>query len=180
MGAFRMLTSNYIINVGATSWLLAQLLKTLFTLLTTKKLVLERLVGAGGMPSSHSALTCSIAIAMARKLGFASPEFGLALAFAAVVMYDAMGVRRAAGEQAKVLNRIVFEFRLPFFQRLNRQKDLEQQPGEPDERSLEQEAEKDTAPLLDKELKEFLGHTPMEVLGGCLLGILVSVFMPVV
>lgn len=178
MNVFRTLTSNYIINVGATSWILAQLLKTLFTLITTRKLVVERLFGAGGMPSSHSALTCSIAIAMAKKLGFASPEFGLALALAGIVMYDAMGVRRAAGEQAKVLNRIVFEFPIPFFQKLHQEHQQEQETEEG--RSIEAEAESDAAPLLDKELKEFLGHTPLEVLGGCLLGILVSVFMPVV
>lgn len=165
------LTSNYIINVGFTSFFLAQLIKTVLTLIVTREIVLERLVGAGGMPSSHSAMTCSIAIAMARKLGFSSPEFGLALCFAAIVMYDAMGVRRAAGEQAKVLNKIVFE--LPdFFKK--------QKPPQPaEDHSLERQAEADAAPLLDKELKEFLGHTPLEVLGGCLLGILVSVFMPV-
>lgn len=180
MNVFRTLTSNYIINVGATSWILAQLLKTIFTLITTRKLVLERLFGAGGMPSSHSALTCSIAIAMAKKLGFASPEFGLALAFAGIVMYDAMGVRRAAGEQAKVLNRIVFEFPIPFFQKLHQEHRQDSEQEESAGRSIEQEAESDAAPLLDKELKEYLGHTPLEVLGGCLLGILVSVFMPVV
>lgn len=169
MNVLRTLTSNYIINVGMVSWLLAQLLKTLFTLLLTRELVLERLVGAGGMPSSHSALTSSIAIAMARKLGFASPEFGLAFAFAAIVMYDAMGVRRAAGEQAKVLNKLVFS--LPSFQ-------LFQKPQEPDgEDNADKPAE--SKPFMDKELKEFLGHTPVEVLGGCMLGILVAIFMPV-
>lgn len=170
MSLIETLTSNYILNVGVTAWVLAQLLKTLFTLISTKKLVLERLTGAGGMPSSHSALTCSVAIAMARKLGFASPEFGLALCFAAVVMYDAMGVRRAAGEQAKVLNRLVFDF--SFTKKPGLQ-------GEKKVRSAEQEAERDAEPLLNKELKEYLGHTPMEVLGGVLLGILVAVFMPV-
>jgi acid phosphatase family membrane protein YuiD len=163
MNVWNMLTSNYIVNVGAVSWFMAQLLKTLFTLIATRKLRLERLVGAGGMPSSHSALTCSIAVAMANLQGFSSPEFGLALAFAAVVMYDAMGVRRAAGEQAKVLNRIVFEF-----------------PWDQKRKGIEEgEEEEETIPLLSKELKEYLGHTPFEVLGGCLLGILVALFMPV-
>lgn len=181
MNLLRMLTSNYILNVGVTSWLLAQIIKLILTLVTTKKVVLERLIGSGGMPSSHSALTCSVAIAMARKMGFDSPEFGLALCFAGVVMYDAMGVRRAAGEQAKVLNRMVFEFEFPFFQ-LGKQKFSKGKHTGPkqDEPSLERAAEKETAPLLDKELKEFLGHTPIEVVGGCLLGILVSLFMPVV
>lgn len=179
MGVFKVLTSNYIINVGVTSWALAQILKTLFTLLFTKKLVLERMFGAGGMPSSHSALTTSIAIGMANKLGFASPEFGLAFAFAAVVMYDAMGVRRAAGEQAKVLNRIVFEFTsFPFFTK-HQDSSEDTNTGASNE-EISSTEKRGAPPLLNKELKEFLGHTPLEVLGGCLLGILVAVFMPVV
>jgi acid phosphatase family membrane protein YuiD len=180
MEQLQAITSNYIINLGVTSWILAQLLKTLFTLISTRKFEPERLFGAGGMPSSHSALTISIAIGMAKKLGFASPEFGLALAFAAIVMYDAMGVRRAAGEQAKVLNRIVFEF--PFFQKPGQQEQEQEQERErEDEAALAgQPDEPDALPFLDKELKEFLGHTPLEVFGGFLLGILVAVFMPVV
>ena len=160
MSLFRTLTSNYIINVGATSWVLAQLLKTFFTLIFTKKFEPERLFGAGGMPSSHSALTSSIAVAMARKLGASSPEFGLALALAAIVMYDAMGVRRAAGEQARVLNRILFS-----------------RPEKPPEQ-IEQTTENEPN-VPNKQLKEYLGHTPLEVLGGFALGVIVSIFMPV-
>lgn len=158
-------TSNYIINVGVMAFITAQVLKLLFTLLMTRKVKLERLIGAGGMPSAHSALTSSIAIAMAKKLGFSSPEFGLAFALAMVVMHDAMSVRRAAGEQAKVLNKMIFEF--PFFKR---KKDLN------GDGVIEEHEEE---PLIPKELKEFLGHTPIEVLGGCLLGIIVAMFMPV-
>lgn len=182
MNLLKTLTSNYIVNVGATAWISAQLLKTLFTLILTRKFVPERLFGAGGMPSSHSALTTSITIAMARKLGFSSPEFGLSIAFAAVVMYDAMGVRRAAGEQAKVLNRIVFEFPIPFFEKLHEERRQEGRENREEAgfSEIERSAEDAAAPLLDKELKEFLGHTPTEVLGGVLLGILVAVFMPVV
>lgn len=99
--------SNYYIDVAFLAWLIAQVLKTLINFLLTKEFVWERMVGAGGMPSSHSALVCSLTVALSRKLGFTSPEFALSLVFAAVVMYDAMGVRRAAGEQAKVLNKIV-------------------------------------------------------------------------
>lgn len=173
MSLLRVIVSNYIVNVGVVAWFSAQLLKTLLTLFFTKKLVWERMVGAGGMPSAHSALTSSIVIAMANKRGFASPEFGLALAFAAVVIYDAMGVRRAAGEQAKVLNRIVFEFKnLSFFPK---------PVPETDDETLQAEDEGgEVQPFLNKELKEFLGHTPLEVLGGCIVGILVGVFMPVV
>ncbi len=172
MNVLRTLTSNYIVNVGFLSFFSAQVLKTIITLIFTKKLNLERLVGGGGMPSSHSALTSSIAVGMARKLGFSSPVFGLAMAFAAIVMYDAMGVRRAAGEQAKVINKLVFALpEFPFFPKQNTQ-------GE-EEPHIEQVETVEAAPIMDKELKEFLGHTPMEVLGGCLLGILIAVFIPV-
>lgn len=179
MNILSTLTSNYIINVGFVAWMSAQILKTLFTLILTRKFVPERMVGAGGMPSSHSALTSSITIAMANKLGFASPVFGLSLAFAAIVMYDAMGVRRAAGEQAKLLNRIVFEFTdFPFFPKpAAKAEDTEESAEDKDEAAAEPA---EATPLLNKELKEFLGHTPLEVLGGIMLGILVAVFMPVV
>jgi acid phosphatase family membrane protein YuiD len=167
MDILRIITSNHIINVGFTSWCLAQILKTLIAYLLTNKIQVERLWGAGGMPSSHSALVISIAIGMARMNGFDSPEFGFTLAFAAIVVYDAMGVRRAAGEHAKVLNRIVFEVELPWIR-----EELKNQGEEPDE-----QLEKAT-PLLQKHLREYLGHTPLEVLGGCMLGILVALFMP--
>ena len=112
MGPLQTLTSNYILNVGVLSWFIAQVLKTLLVFIPTRKIVWERMVGSGGMPSSHSALVCGVAMATAKKLGYASPEFALALALAGIVMYDAMGVRRAAGEQAKVLNRMVIDFRM--------------------------------------------------------------------
>jgi len=166
-----MITSNFIINVAVTSWFSAQLLKLLFTLLLTRKIKLERLMGSGGMPSSHSALACSVVVAMARKLGFASPFFCLAFCLAAIVIYDAMGVRRAAGEQAKVLNKMIFEF--PFFKQ-NRE-DAQGQSSD-DGQSVEEES----IPLIPKELKELLGHTPFEVLGGCILGIVVAMLMPMV
>lgn len=183
MNVIRSLTSNYIINVGVVAWMLAQIGKTILTLVSKKKLVLERLVGSGGMPSSHSSTTVAVAIAMAKKLGFESPLFGLSLIFALIVMYDAMGVRRAAGEQAKVLNRIVFEFPIPFFQKLLGEKqDVEEEKTDVEgpARSIEQEAEEavEAAPILEKQLKEYLGHTPLEVLGGCLVGILVAGLMP--
>lgn len=158
MDLIKGLTANYYINVAITAWFLAQLSKTLLTLVLKKKLVMERMIGAGGMPSSHTALVCSLTIAMARKTGVSSAEFALALALACIVMYDAMGVRRAAGEHAKVLNKLVFGFQLVS-----------------EESADDQIAEE----LGDKALKEYLGHTPLEVLGGMLLGILVAMIFPV-
>ena len=175
MNALRILTSNYIINIGATSWILAQIIKTLITLLFTRKLQVERLWGAGGMPSSHSALTCSVAIGMARMQGFASPEFALALMFAMIVIYDAMGVRRAAGEHAKVLNRLAFDIEIPWIKPKPKAESKQPENLREEQDTLHPD---ESSPLLQKHLKEYLGHTPFEVLGGCLLGILVALFMP--
>ena len=157
------ITSNYIINVGVTSWFSAQLIKTILTFFRFREVRLERMFGAGGMPSSHSALVCSMTVGMAKLVGFDSPLFGVTFAFAMVVMYDAMGVRRAAGEQAKVLNRIIFS---RVFDLLN--EEIDEDFGE-----REGEERPDGAPD-QKELKEYLGHTPLEVLGGMLLGVLIA------
>lgn len=154
MDIVRQMFGNYCLNVALISWLSAQVLKTIFTFISTKKLNLERMVGAGGMPSAHSALVCSLTVAIARTVGVSSPEFALAFLMACVVMYDAMGVRRSAGEQAKVLNKIIFTW--------------EKSQDAPDE---------DEDEMFKKDLKESLGHTPLEVLGGALLGILVAMLV---
>ena len=154
MDILRQMFGNYCLNVALISWLSAQVLKTIFTFIATKKLKLERMVGAGGMPSAHSALVCSLTVAIARTVGVSSPEFALAFLVACVVMYDAMGVRRSAGEQAKVLNKIIFTW--------------EKSQDAPDE---------DEDDMFKKDLKESLGHTPLEVLGGALLGILVAMLV---
>ena len=106
MNALKILTSNYIINAGFLAWFLAQLIKTVLAYIPSKKVNWERLVGSGGMPSSHSAFVCAIALAMGRKTGYASPEFALSIALAGIVMYDAMGVGLAA-PQVGMLKRIV-------------------------------------------------------------------------
>jgi len=165
MGVLRQFIGNYYINVAFLAWISAQFLKTLFTLIATKKFVPERLVGAGGMPSSHSALVCSLTVAFARKLGFDSSVFALSLALAGIVMYDAMGVRRAAGEQAKVLNKIVFGFK--------------SWNWSGDEDNDDEKTAEIVDDIPDKALKEFIGHTPLEVLGGALLGILIAISFPV-
>lgn len=166
MELLKLLVSNYFIDVAVISWFSAQLIKTLLFYLQNGILQAERMVGAGGMPSAHSAFVCSITIAIAKKAGYSSPEFALALAFACVVMYDAMGIRRAAGEQAKVLNRMVLDLSNPnsLFALLGSH--LEKEPDEDEDRE-------------QKELNEFLGHTPLEVLGGALLGILIAMVVPV-
>ncbi len=151
MNDIKALFSNYVLNVSLISWLSAQVLKTLFNYAKTKKFNPERLVGAGGMPSAHSASVCGLTIAIARSQGFASPLFAVCFLLAAIVMYDAMGVRRQAGEHARVINMIV---------RKN----------------------KNYVTYMPKDkngLKEFLGHTPLEVMAGAMLGILTAMLVPI-
>lgn len=88
-------------------WFMVQSYKVISELVINKKLDIRRFVGAGGMPSSHSALVTSLATAIGFREGFGSAIFALSILFAFVVMYDSAGVRRAAGKQAKVLNQII-------------------------------------------------------------------------
>lgn len=183
METLRNLFYNYVLTASLFSWLAAQILKTVIYLVIHHQFRVERMVGAGGMPSAHSALVCALAIAVSRVCGVGSPEFAISLLFAIVVMYDATGVRRAAGEQAKRLNKLISNIRESGL--------LEEQNGSSALNSghpevpgvLEDEddffGEHPSDELGDKELKEFLGHTPLEVLAGALLGILIATLMPV-
>ncbi|MEZ3453360.1 MAG: divergent PAP2 family protein [Oscillospiraceae bacterium] len=153
------LSYNYVLFASLVSWCAAQVIKTLLNFMQTKKFNPERLFGAGGMPSSHSALVCSATIAVCRKCGFGSSEFAIMFIVAMIVMYDAMGVRRSAGLHAREINRINRIFAVRGIK--------------PNEESQERKPEK-----RKKELKEYLGHTPFEVLGGALLGILIAMAMP--
>ena len=143
------LLQNQVLTTALLSWFIAQVMKTILVLLVDRKFNPERMIGAGGMPSAHSATVCSLLVAIARTSGFGSVEFAISVVLAAVVMYDATGVRRAAGEQAKVLNKM-----------------------------LEKQSLNETDDLLQVELKEFLGHTPLQVLAGALLGILIAMIIP--
>lgn len=96
----------YLIVPFAT-WFFIQLFKLMYDLATTKKFNFKRILGAGGMPSSHSAVVVALCTMIGKNYGINSAIFGLAVVFAFVVMYDAAGVRRAAGKQAKLLNKIV-------------------------------------------------------------------------
>jgi len=104
---FLMFITNKYVYVPIILWACIQTYKVIYDLYTTKKFNFKRILGAGGMPSSHSAVVTSIATLIGKYQGVDSAIFGLALMFAFVVMYDACGVRRAAGKQAKVLNEIV-------------------------------------------------------------------------
>ena len=145
---------NYPLSISLTGWLVAQVLKTLINGLVLGKFSLERMWGSGGMPSSHSATVCSLVVAAARLYGPDSAIFALAFIMAIIVMYDAMGVRRETGEQAKILNRMLTDW---------------------------MEAESANSPFLgDKKLKEMVGHTPFEVLGGAIVGVAVGWLIPII
>lgn len=96
------------------AWAIAQAIKFILTLAVHKRTDLSRLYGAGGMPSSHTALVMALAVAIGKTTGFDTPLFALAIMMAFVVMYDAMGVRRAAGKQAALINLLVSHTNLPF------------------------------------------------------------------
>jgi acid phosphatase family membrane protein YuiD len=149
---------NRVLFAACLGWLFSQVAKLIITLLLTKKLNIERLWGSGGMPSAHSSMVCALTVSMARFYGVNTPIFALTVMFAFVTMYDAMGVRREAGEHARLLNKYLNEFEIS-----KADKDGD---GIPDEK------------VDEIELKEFIGHTPLEVLGGALLGILVGILVP--
>ncbi len=98
---------NKYIAIPILLWLAIQSFKVAWDLITTKKFNFKRILGAGGMPSSHSAVVTSLATLIGKSEGFNSPMFALSLIFACIVMYDAAGVRRAAGKQAQLLNKII-------------------------------------------------------------------------
>ena len=152
---------NYVLVTAVLSWFAAQVIKTGINLIKTKKFNPERLIGSGGMPSSHSSLVCSASVAMCKQCGEGSAEFALMFILAMIVMYDAMGVRNAAGMHAKAINKMnkFFAIKGITFS------DDDQSKNEKKNRKK-------------KELKEYLGHTPFEVLGGALLGIVIALVMP--
>lgn len=143
MNIFYELLKNSIFWASMLAWLLAQSIKVILTLIVYRKIDIRRFIGAGGMPSSHSALVVCLAVSIGQTNGYDSSLFALAAISALIVMYDAAGVRRAAGKQAAVLNDILEE--------------IQAHRGVPQEK-----------------LKELIGHTPIEVFAGALLGMVVA------
>ncbi|MEA4892382.1 MAG: divergent PAP2 family protein [Peptococcaceae bacterium] len=147
MQVWEKLLANKILISAVAAWLAAQGIKTALYSLINKKFSWERLTGSGGMPSSHAATVCALATASALEYGLSSFEFAVSLILAAVVMYDARGVRYESGRQATVLNWI-----------------LSRMEPHPEEKPIDQ-------------LKEFIGHTLLQVVMGAILGIAVAVFL---
>ena len=107
MGIISQFIHNKYIYIPFFTWLAIQAFKVLWDLVTTKKFNFKRILGAGGMPSSHSGVVMSLTVLIGRNAGFDSYAFAAAFVFSCIVMYDAAGVRRAAGKQARLLNKII-------------------------------------------------------------------------
>lgn len=144
MEDFSNISQNYVLWVALAACLIAQFLKVVVELVQHQKINLRVLVETGGMPSSHSALVTALACGIGQTLGWGSPIFAATTIFAVIVMYDAAGVRQAAGKQAKILNQIIDEL-------------FSEKPEFSQDR-----------------LKELLGHTPIQVIAGSLLGLAIS------
>jgi uncharacterized protein len=138
------LLNNPYFVVPLIAWAIAQASKVIWDSVLTHRFSVRRLATAGGMPSSHSALVVSLTTIIGRLQGVQTPLFALALILSAVVMYDATGVRRAAGQQAMILNRLIDDLFIAH-------------------QGLQQER-----------LRELLGHTPIEVIAGALLGVVIG------
>lgn len=144
------LTGNLTLDLAILAWFVAQVLKTLLHWVTNRNLDLRKMIGSGNMPSSHSAFICAASASIGQVCGWRDPLFSLSAAIALVVMYDACNVRRAAGEQAKVINYIREHW-----------DDLPQE-------------------LKGKKLNEELGHTLPQVLMGALLGTVIGLVGPII
>lgn len=146
MNDFIAFVQNKYIYVPFFLWFGIQLFKLLYDLFTTKKFNFKRIMGAGGMPSSHSAVVAGLATLIGRYEGVGTPIFALALIVAFIVMYDACGVRRAAGKQAVLLNKLI------------------ETPGL-------------TGVQVSERLVEVLGHTPVQVFVGALIGVVAGLII---
>lgn len=146
MSFFRDLISNELFVSAATGWFVAQVLKTIIHTYITKDFSFERMYGSGGMPSSHSSTVTALAVSSYFLHGAASSEFAISVILAIIVMYDARGVRLETGLQAKVLNDLI---------------------------ELLADVHNEIMPL-DQKLKEFVGHTPLQVLAGAILGVIIA------
>ena len=149
--------ANPTVTVGLISFISAQIIKQ-------KTFNPERSTGAGGMPSSHSALVVSVALYLLRLEGFSSSTFALSIIIMGIVIYDALSVRYNAGLHGKELNRL--------------RKVIDEMDDEISRLSGEERDEKMEELSDRKDFKEFLGHKPIEVLAGALLGILIAMLFP--
>ncbi len=135
---------NKILLFSFISLLSAQIIK----IFTIKPYSFTNIIGSGGFPSSHSSFVATLSTLIGLKYGFKSDLFAIVFIFSLIVTYDASGVRRAVGEQANVLNKLIKHLNV---------KNIERDPE-----------------ILKEDLKELIGHTPLEVFAGVLLGVLIA------
>jgi acid phosphatase family membrane protein YuiD len=136
---------NQTLILAGITWVIAQAIKTGVILFQQKRLDWNYMISSGGMPSAHSATVCSLATSIAMTEGMGSVYFSIAVVLAIIVMYDAAGVRQSVGEHSAFLNRLIKE--LSF---------------------------KTTRSEREEDFREFIGHTPFQVLIGALLGIIIT------
>ena len=146
MNSSGMLFGNRLLDVAIISCFIAQFYKVFSPILKGEKIQWARLIQTGGMPSSHASTVVSLSTGVWLLKGTSSIEFAISMIFSSIVLYDATGIRRQAGKHAKALNRLV--------------------------ESIEK---RDGIEIISEELKEFLGHTPIEVFWGCVLGVIIGV-----
>ena len=149
MNIFAQLLNNKLLISGLIAWAVAQVLKAIISTAINRKFELSRLFGDGGMPSGHSATVTALAAASAMQYGFSSFQFSITSILAVIVMHDAMGVRWETGKQSVLLNKIMDLFN----------------------------AMEDDALSTDEKLKEFVGHSPSQVVIGGIIGILVAIII---
>lgn len=150
MNFFSQIAENKVFVVTFLAWFLSCIIKGLIECVKRKRFDITRFMGPGGMPSSHSTIVTSLATAVGIENGFNSSLFAVCCVLALVVMYDASGIRRAAGQQAQMINAILDAWN----------------EDDPIEKQIK--------------LKELLGHTPVEVFAGALLGIFVTIIAYVI
>ncbi len=156
MGSFfTALFNNKVLICGICGWASAQVLKTMIYAMVNKEIRWERMFGDGGMPSGHSATVSSMATATGILHGFDTFEFAIACMLAIIVMHDAMGVRMETGRQGKVLNEMIEFFRTEGLTEAFKKTDQMYE-------------------FWETTLKEFVGHTPLQVVCGCILGIVLA------
>ena len=141
---FGMLTGNAVIDCALLAWFLAQFIKVLLELVLLRRFDARRFVSSGGMPSSHSAMVVAAAAAIGKLYGTDGAAFALAAVLSAVVMYDACNVRRSAGDTARLVNQLLAH------------------------------VEKLTAEDFADDLKIIMGHTPLQVAAGAILGLAIG------
>lgn len=147
MELIEMLLQNKVLITAGLAWCTAGIIKMIIEFIVYKRLSFERIIGAGGMPSSHTATVVALALITGYDQGIRSVSFAITVIFAIVVIHDAVGVRLETGKQAKVLNTMMFDSKA--FQDLD----------------------------FENQLKEYIGHTPAQAVAGAVIGFIVAIIM---